>query len=40
MEPKDTGSAYLRLAAEQLLKLGAAMLTEANRLDGYETRGN
>ena len=33
----ETGSKFLRLMAEQLLKLGTAFIDEANRLDGLKT---
>lgn len=35
----NTGSSYLRLMAENLIKIAAGMLTEANRLDGITVSG-
>lgn len=31
------GSVFLRLYAEDLIRIGTAMIKEANRLDGIET---
>ena len=36
----ETGSNFLRMMAENMLKIGTAMIDEANRLDGIEIRGN